>query len=648
MSPEGACVSESALMAFFAGELPLDRISEIERHLDGCAACTALVQTVAPLLVGQSGGPPAIWALPPEAQPGTRLAQRYRLEALLGWGATGFVLRAHDELLGIRVAVKMVRPELSLRPAWLDRLARELQVARALAHRHVCRVFELVTGPTPFLVMELAERSLRDELLAAPPVPDPAALDGRLADAQALTSGLVAMHDAGILHRDIKPANVLRLADGRLALSDFGLASIAPERSAATRFVGTPSYMAPEVIAGEAAARPSDVFSLGMVLHELLFGRRPEWQSRGGRRSLVRPDRRWGRRARAAARLCESCLSPLPEERPGSARLVLSRLGAVRAGRRLFLPRRLHRRDLVMGSFVAGAAAWYLYRRLRLLPARGMTAEPRLWMVNGSRPSMAAGVRGTGIVNRWPERGFLHVMDTQGGGMGFFASTEDGKDAVLSPNGVLVAFVSEPPGEMSFEESIWLLDRVSRRRTFLAMGSAPQWLWEGSRLYFYDHRREVLCLYDASQPGSIPRIVHHHPRSASYSLSGDGRRILFGTAKGLSWADGPDRDYYSEWSAPTRRGLTVALSPDGRLAAFGGYQDDPIGIWVLDLEVRRAVRIKGGLHGWPVWDASSLFFDSRGDGPCSIWRIGRDAIEEALPRGLSQDEFLETLRRERS
>jgi len=245
MSPEEACVSESTLMAFFAGELPLDRISEIERHLDCCAACTALVQTVAPVLAGQSGGPPAIWSLPPEAQPGTLLAQRYRLEALLGWGAAGFVLRAHDELLGIRVAVKMVRAELSVRPAWLDRLARELQVARALAHRHVCRVFELVTGPTPFLVMELAERSLRDELLATSPEPNPAALDSRLADAQAVTSGLVAMHDAGILHRDIKPANVLRLADGRLVLSDFGLASIAPERSAATRFVGTPSYMAP-------------------------------------------------------------------------------------------------------------------------------------------------------------------------------------------------------------------------------------------------------------------------------------------------------------------------------------------------------------------------------------------------------------------
>jgi hypothetical protein len=226
-------------------------------------------------------------------------------------------------------------------------------------------------------------------------------------------------------------------------------------------------------------------------------------------------------------------------------------------------------------------------------------------------------------------------------------SNEDGKDAVISPSGALVAFVVEPPGEMSGEEAIWLMDVVSRQRTFVALGSAPQWLWQGSRLYFHDRRRDVLCRYDASQPGSVPQIVHRYPLSPSYSLSGDGRRILFGTAKGLSWADGLGGHYYSEWSAPTHRGLTVALSPDGRLAAFGGYDDDPIGIWVLDLEVRRAVRIKAGLHGWPVWDATWLFFDSRGDGPSSVWRIGRDAVEEALPRGLTQDEFVETLRRER-
>jgi serine/threonine protein kinase len=91
----------------------------------------------------------------------------------------------------------------------------------------------------------------------------------------------------------VKPENVLRLGDGRLVLSDFGLATLTPLGSA-TRFVGTPLYMAPEVAAGEPATRASDLYSLGIVLHELFFGRRPEWQASGGRRVCKDPPRLGG------------------------------------------------------------------------------------------------------------------------------------------------------------------------------------------------------------------------------------------------------------------------------------------------------------------------------------------------------------------
>ena len=131
------------------------------------------------------------------------------------------------------------------------------------------------------LVMELARESLRDELRSGATAER--ALADRLADAEAIGSGLSAIHDAGIVHRDIKPENVLRLADGRLVLSDFGLATLTPLGSA-TRYVGTPLYMAPEVAAGEPATRASDLYSLGLVLHELFFERRPEWHAVGRRR----------------------------------------------------------------------------------------------------------------------------------------------------------------------------------------------------------------------------------------------------------------------------------------------------------------------------------------------------------------------------
>ena len=217
------------------------------------------------------------------------------------------------------VAVKLLRSERAAQPALMQLFTRELRVARALNHAHVCRVFDLqISGEDRFLVMELAEGSLRDDLRSGSAAER--TLDQRLNDGEAITSGLGAIHDAGIIHRDVKPENVLRLWDGRLVLSDFGLATLTPLGSA-TRYVGTPLYMAPEVAAGEPATRASDLYSLGIVMHELFFERRPEWQASGGRRVRKDPPRlpaaRGGLKKRALARLTGQCLEELPERRPG-------------------------------------------------------------------------------------------------------------------------------------------------------------------------------------------------------------------------------------------------------------------------------------------------------------------------------------------
>ena len=252
------------------------------------------------------------------------------MHAVIGCGASGYVLRARDELAGLPVAVKLLRPERATQPALMQLFTRELRVARALNHPHVCRVFDLqASGEDRFLVMELAGSSLWDELRSGATAER--ALPDRLDDAEAIGSGLGAIHAAGILHRDIKPANVLRLDDGRLVVSDFGLASLAPLGSA-TRFVGTPLYMAPEVVAGEPATRASDLFSLGLVLHELFFGRRPQWRSSAGRRLMEVPPAARRGREQAVARLCADCLALGPEARPADAPGILRRLRAIRAG----------------------------------------------------------------------------------------------------------------------------------------------------------------------------------------------------------------------------------------------------------------------------------------------------------------------------
>lgn len=121
--------------------------------------------------------------------------------------------------------------------------------------------------------MELAVRTLRDDLSSD--LWRARTAEARLADARGVTAGLAAIHRAGIVHRDVTTQNVLRMVDGRLVLSDFGLAMDADESRASVQG-GTVSYMAPELVLGARASPASDIWALGIVIHEIIFGRRPK------------------------------------------------------------------------------------------------------------------------------------------------------------------------------------------------------------------------------------------------------------------------------------------------------------------------------------------------------------------------------------
>ena len=178
------------------------------------------------------------------------------------------------------VAIKIVRAELAGQRMWAARLAREVRLARQIQHPHVCRVFDFQQADgRVFLVMELAERgTLRDELRSGAAAARP--LAERIADARAVASALDAIHAAGIVHRDLTPQNLLRMGDGRLVLSDFGLATDAGESTSVHG--GTVAYMAPEVMRGGKSSVASDVWALGVVMHEIVFGVKPRWSECGG------------------------------------------------------------------------------------------------------------------------------------------------------------------------------------------------------------------------------------------------------------------------------------------------------------------------------------------------------------------------------
>jgi hypothetical protein len=206
---------------------------------------------------------------------GMVLGGRYTIEKVLGRGGCGVVVRAHDRDLREAVAIKIVRAELAGEQVWAARLAREVKLARQIQHPHVCRVFDFQHADgRVFLVMELAKGTVREEIRTGAMTARP--LADRIADARAVASALSTIHKAGIVHRDLTPQNLLRMADGRVVVTDFGLATDARD-GASTVHGGTVSYMAPELLHGGHSSVASDIWALGVVMHEIVFGVKPRW-----------------------------------------------------------------------------------------------------------------------------------------------------------------------------------------------------------------------------------------------------------------------------------------------------------------------------------------------------------------------------------
>jgi eukaryotic-like serine/threonine-protein kinase len=216
---------------------------------------------------------------PQTTPPQTLLAGRYRLVEPVGQGGMGRVWLATDEVLGRQVAIKEVVAPAELTPDEArDMGARALREARAaarLSHPNVVTVYDVVVVDTaPWIVMEyLPARSLSEVVNRSGPMTPAAAARVGLA----VLSALRAAHGVGVLHRDVKPGNVLLADDGRVVLTDFGLATMVGD-PAVTRsglVIGSPSYMAPERVRDTRPGAPADLWSLGATLYFAVEGRSP-------------------------------------------------------------------------------------------------------------------------------------------------------------------------------------------------------------------------------------------------------------------------------------------------------------------------------------------------------------------------------------
>ncbi|MCZ2806986.1 protein kinase [Modestobacter sp. VKM Ac-2983] len=209
------------------------------------------------------------------------LGNRYELGTLLASGGMGQVWRAHDELLGRAVAVKVLRSEYTGDELFLARFRAEAHHAAALSHPNIAAVYDYGEEPAvdgsgehlAYLVMELVEGQSLSTVLAREGSLTP---DRTLDVLRQTASALAAAHAAGVVHRDVKPGNVLVRWDGTIKITDFGIAWSAGSvpLTQTGQVVGTASYLSPEQAAGAHATPASDVYALGMVGYECLTGRR--------------------------------------------------------------------------------------------------------------------------------------------------------------------------------------------------------------------------------------------------------------------------------------------------------------------------------------------------------------------------------------
>jgi len=204
--------------------------------------------------------------------PGSMIDDRYRIIGLLGKGGMGEVYRADDLKLGQPVALKFLPADLAQDEDKLNRFLHEVKIARQVAHPNVCRVYDVgEAGGSHYLSMEYVDgEDLATLLRRIGRLPS----DKASQIARQLCAGLAAAHEQGILHRDIKPANVMIDGQGRAKLTDFGLAGLADTIHGAEVRAGTPTYMAPEQLAGKEVTIQSDIYALGLVLYELFTGKR--------------------------------------------------------------------------------------------------------------------------------------------------------------------------------------------------------------------------------------------------------------------------------------------------------------------------------------------------------------------------------------
>ena len=527
----------------------------------------------------------------------------------------GEVYRALDPRLGRDVAVKVVHPRLAADPSRLSRFEKEARAAAQLDHPNILVVHDIGTHEgSPFIVSELLQgESLREKL--GEPLPLKKAVDYAIQ----IAHGLAAAHEKGIVHRDIKPENVFVTKDGHVKILDFGVAKLLPTFEASSidtktptetatqpgTALGTAAYMSPEQIRGQPVDARSDLFSLGVVLYEMLSGKRP-FQREHGRRDHDRdpprgsaPDR--GCHCSNPSRARED-RQPVSGKATGGSAVLGARpraspprhLDGPAAGREVGREAAIHAPPWLAATVVAVAVLAAIVILLNRPRTLARTApEAQIW---------------------GPARQITSAPGWEA-------------EPAFSPDGTLVAYSASASGNAD----IWVVDPDGGEPIRLTDGPTenrkPTWFPDGRSIAFVSTRSGIASVWKVPRLGGSASLLLENGDMPA--ISPDGTRIAFSRAgpsgktriwvaplADISHAERLTGDREGQWNH-----IDPAWSPDGTHLCYSDQHD----LWLVSTGGGGARKLTrdGTADGEPVFspDGTSVYFSSSRADPQSVWRV---------------------------
>jgi Tol biopolymer transport system component len=511
----------------------------------------------------------------------------YVLEERIGSGGMGDVFRALDTRLDRRVAIKIGAARFG------ERFEREAKALSALNHPHICTLFDV--GPD-YLVMELIDGEPLADRIARGPLPraDVLRYGAQIADA------LAEAHRAGILHRDLKPHNVMLTRHGVKVL-DFGIAKRTTDDSLTRTgaIIGTAAYLAPEQLAGAAATERSDLYALGVVLHEMLTGQRPLTGAPAAKISAGTTGA-LGRHRPAAGldALVARLLEPDPAHRPASAAIVADELRAMAAPPRSSTSRRLIAAGAVLALTIVGVTWRGLGTSDDPAPLQVVRQSP-VTLLPGRKSDAAYSADGTALAFVWEgaagtNHGIYVLRDGDDQPIRLTSGATDISPA-WAPDGRQVAFLRLQPGrsnelrlvsvpepgsaaapvESKLRDVQQLENVTTLRRPMLA------WAPDGAAIVvpMPDAESGLTSLFRVPVEGGAPRRVvasRGGQGDSGPALSLDGRWLAYADFEAQRSqvyvvpldADGVAADERQPVPGGTGGIRSVAMSPDGEHVLF--------------------------------------------------------------------------------